>query len=156
MSQDLPDQPYGQAPPPPPPPPPSFDKSAGSTPAQPAYGQPAAGSLSPADDRLWGMLAHLAWIVASIVALAPLGPLVVFLLYKDRSAFVRRQSLEALNLWITVYIGSAISFVLMLIIVGFVTLPIILVGALVLSIIAAMAANRGEDYRYPLILRLVK
>ena len=155
MSQDLPEQPYGQAPTPPPPPPP-YQQGDGSTPAQPTYGQPAAGSLSPADDRLWGMLAHLAWIAGSIVALAPLGPLVVFLLYKDRSAFVRRQSLEALNMWITAYIGMAVSVLLMLILVGFVTILIVGIAAFVLSIIAAMAANRGEDYRYPLILRLVK
>ena len=155
MSQDLPEQPYGQAPPPPPPPPP-YQQGDGSTTAQPAYGPPGAGLLSPADERLWGMLAHLAWIAGSIVAIAPLGPLVVFLLYKDRSAFVRRQSVEALNMWITAYIGLAVSIALMIVIIGFLTFAAIGLAALVLSIIAAMAANRGEDYRYPFILRLVK
>ena len=84
-----------------------------------------------------------------------LGPLVVFLVFKDRSPFLRRHALEALNFWITVYIGLAISVVLMLILVGFVTFAVIGIAALVLSIIAALAANKGEEYRYPFTLRLV-
>ncbi|MBC7639938.1 MAG: DUF4870 domain-containing protein [Rhodoferax sp.] len=111
--------------------------------------------MSPSDERLWGLLAHLSWIAGSIVAIAPLGPLVVFLVFKDRSPFLRRHALEALNFWITVYIGLAISVVLMLILVGFVTFAVIGIAALVLSIIAALAANKGEEYRYPFTLRLV-
>ena len=38
---------------------------------------------------------------------------------------------------------------------GFVTFAVISVAALVLSIIAALAANRGEEYRYPFTLRLI-
>lgn len=146
MSQDQPqdDLPYGQTPSAPPPPPPSY---------QPAYG--GARPMSPSDERLWATLAHLSWIAGSIIAIAPLGPLVVFLIFKDRSPFVRRASVEALNFWITVYIGLAISIALMLVIVGFFTFPLILLAALILSILAAVAANRGEDYRYPFTLRLV-
>lgn len=34
-------------------------------------------------------------------------------------------------------------------------LPIVVIGALVFQIIAALAANRGEWYRFPISLRLV-
>lgn len=154
MTQDQPEPTYGS---PTPPPPPAVPPSAPAyePPGVAGYGAPGVRTMSPADERLWGLLAHLSWIVGSIVAIAPLGPLVVFLVFKDRSPFLRRHALEALNFWITVYIGLAISVALMLIIIGFVTFPVIGIAALVLSIIAALAANRGEEYRYPFTLRLI-
>ncbi len=155
MTQDQPEPTYGSPTPPPPPavPPsaPAYEPPAGAA----GYGDSGATTMSPADERLWGLLAHLSWIAGSIVGISPLGPLVVFLVFKDRSPFLRRHALEALNFWITVFIGLAISLVLMLIIVGFVTFAVISVAALVLSIIAALAANRGEEYRYPFTLRLI-
>ncbi len=158
MSQDEPQQPYAQTPPPPPPP-----ASAEQAPGQPVYGQPVyglpasqrAGTMSQSDERLWGVLAHLSWILGSIVAIAPLGPLVVFLVLKERSPFVRRASVEALNLWITVYIVMAVSIPLMFVLVGFITFALAGLFGLVTSILAAVAANRGEEYRTPFILRLV-
>ena len=154
MTQDQPEPTYGSPTPPPPPsepPPPAYGPPAGAG----GYGAAGVRTMSPSDERLWGLLAHLSWIAGSIVAIAPLGPLVVFLVFKDRSPFLRRHALEALNFWITVYIGLAISVALMLILVGFVTFAAIGIAALVLSIIAALAANKGEEYRYPFTLRLV-
>ena len=156
MTQDQPEPTYGSPTPPPPP--------AAVPPSAPAYGPPAAAAnydgpgvrtMSPSDERLWGLLANLSWIAGSIVAISPLGPLIVFLVFKDSSPFLRRHALEALNFWITVYIGLAISVPLMFILVGFVTFPVICIAALVLSIIAALAANKGEEYRYPFTLRLI-
>jgi len=155
VTQDQPEPTYGSPTPPPPPsqpPSPAYGPPAGAG----GYGAPGGRTMSPSDERLWGLLAHLSWIAGSIVAIAPLGPLVVFLVFKDRSPFLRRHALEALNFWITVYIGLAISLVLMAILIGFVTFPIIGIAALVLSIIAGLAANKGEEYRYPFTLRLVK
>ena len=158
MTQDQPEPTDGSPTPPPPPARPPVP------PAAPAYGAPAGAAeyggpgvttMSPSDERLWGLLAHLSWIAGSIVAIAPLGPLVVFLVFKDRSPFLRRHALEALNFWITVYIGLAISVALMLILIGFVTFAVIGGAALVFSIMAALAANKGEEYRYPFTLRLV-
>ena len=123
MSQTPPDQPYGQAPQPPyqqgsqppyqPGGQPPFPQG-GQPPYQPGGYGPPTSSVSASDERLWGLLAHLAWIAGSIVTIAPLGPLVVFLIYKDRSPFVRHHAAEALNLWITVYIVMAVSIPLMI------------------------------------------
>jgi uncharacterized Tic20 family protein len=173
VSQYPPEQPYGQNPPPPPPGPGPYQQP-GQQPYQtpgpqqqqgpyqqpyqqgPGFSGPSAGSsMSPSDERLWGLFAHLSWIVGSIVAIAPLGPLVIFLVFKDRSPFVRRHAVEALNFWITVYIALAISLALMFVLIGFVTFPVVAIAALVFSIIAAVAANRGENYRYPMTLRLI-
>jgi len=117
------------------------------------YGQPAPAGppLSDSDQRLWGMLAHFSGIL-----FAWLGPLVVWLIYKDRDAFVNDQAKEALNWQITLLIGYVISGILVLVIVGFVTLGLLGIAALVFGIIGGLAANKGQAYRYPFALRLVK
>ena len=120
----------------------------------PAYtGQ--APAMSASDERMWGMFAQLAPFVTALVGLPFLGPLIIFLVYKDRSAFVRGHSLESLNFQLTLLIGYIISAVLFLVIIGFFTAAIIAIASIVLQILAAVAANRGEEYRYPLTIRFV-
>jgi uncharacterized protein len=141
-----PDQPvYGQPPQPPPQPAPQ------SAPGQPAYGYPyPVAPMSVEDQRLWATLAHLGGLLFGFLA-----PLVVFLVTKDRGPFIRSQAAEALNFRITVDVGLVVSAMLTLVLIGFLGLVIIGIGSVVLQIIAAIAVNRGEDYRYPVNLRLV-
>lgn len=152
---DRPADPANQTPPPPPPPPPASPSypaaptsAASSAPSAPA-GPGAA--LSSSDERTWSMFAHLGGIVLGFVA-----PLIVMLVQGERSPAVRRQSVEALNFQITVVIAYVVAFVLSLLLIGLLLLPLIWVATLVFCILAGMAANRGEDYRYPVSLRLVK
>ena len=113
------------------------------------------GVMTASDERTWGTLAHVAPFVGGIVGLPFLGALVVFLMYKDRSAFVRRHALESLNFQLTLLIGYVISAVLMFVLIGFATAAALAVASIVLQILGAVAASRGEDYRYPLTIRFV-
>ena len=106
--------------------------------------------MSPEDQRLWATLAHLGGLLFGFLA-----PLVVFLVTKDRGPFIRSQSAEALNFRITVDIGLILSAILTVVLIGIIGLVVIGVGSVVLQIVAAIAANRGEDYRYPVNVRLV-
>jgi len=112
--------------------------------------------MSQQDERTWGMAAHVSAIVAAVIGLSFLGPLLVMLVQGPKSQFVRRQSVEALNFQITTYIAGFISFLLIFVLIGSVLIIIVGIAWLVLTIMAAVAANRGEDYRYPVNLRLVK
>lgn len=114
------------------------------------------GQLSPQEERTWGMLAHLSAIVAAVVFLAFLGPLLVMLIQGPKSPFVRRQAVEALNFQITTYVAAIVSAILIVVFIGILLLPLVGIAWLVLTILASVAANRGEDYRYPVNLRLVK
>lgn len=103
------------------------------------------------DDNTFALLSHLLAIPTSFIA-----PLVIFLTKGKESGYVRDQSLEALNFSITVAIGYVISSVLTTIFIGFLLYPILFILALVFQIIATIAASKGETYRYPFALRLVK
>ena len=132
---------YGQAPPP--------YGQVGGYPQQGAQGY--SQELSPSDQRLWATLAHIGGILFSVI-----GPLVVFLVQKDKGLYVTEQSKEALNFQITLLIGYVVSGVLTIVVIGIIGLVVLPVLAIVFGIIAAIAANKGENYRYPLTLRLVK
>ncbi|MEO6144850.1 MAG: DUF4870 domain-containing protein [Dermatophilaceae bacterium] len=119
---------------------------------QPAY-QPVA--MSPADQRTWAIGAHLSAFLAAFVALSFLGPLVMYIVLKDRGAFIRHHAAEALNFQLTMWIGLLISVPLMFVLIGFVTAGAIAVAMLVCHILGAVAASDGRDYRYPFTIRFV-
>ena len=96
------------------------------------------------------MFAHLGGIIFYFVP-----SLVIYLIYKDRDPFLRRHAVQALNFQIIATIAYAISWMLTIIIIGFVTGLAVFVCVVVFSIIAGMAANRGEEYTYPLIPQMV-
>ncbi|MGO1071474.1 DUF4870 domain-containing protein [Lysobacter sp. CA199] len=109
------------------------------------------------DEKTWGMLAHLSTLVGLLIPLGSvLGPLVVWLIKKDTMPFVADQGKEALNFNITVLLAIIVSVVLSIVLIGFLLMAVVGIGWLVLTIMAALAANKGEEYRYPWTLRLVK
>jgi uncharacterized Tic20 family protein len=108
--------------------------------------------MNDSDQRMWATLCHLSPFLFSFV-----GPLVIFLVMKDRGHFIRSQALEALNFQITLAIASVVLLIIGVLTfgIGFIALFAVAVAALVFMIMAAIAANRGEEYRYPFTLRLV-
>ncbi|MEO6142611.1 MAG: DUF4870 domain-containing protein [Dermatophilaceae bacterium] len=129
----------------------------------PAYSGPQPGyhpahqpvAMSPADQRTWAIGAHLSAFLAAFVALSFLGPLVMYIVLKDRGAFIRHHAAEALNFQLTMWIGLLISVPLMFVLIGFVTAGAIAVAMLVCHILGAVAASDGRDYRYPVTIRFV-
>ncbi len=103
------------------------------------------------DDRNLAMLAHLLGIVSGFI-----GALIIWLIKKDQSAFIDEQGKEALNFQITILIGFVIAGVLTVILIGALLMPVLLVANLVFCIIAAVAVSKGEHYKYPIAIRLLK
>jgi uncharacterized protein len=112
--------------------------------------------LAAEAERNWAIAAHLSSFLAAYVALGVLGPLVVMLVAGPRSAFVRRHAVEALNFNISVLIYLGISALLMFVLIGFPMAIAVGVLYLVTVIRGALAASRGEEYRYPLTIRFVR
>lgn len=129
-------------------------------PQQPPMYSPA--PMTPADERMWGMFGHLSAIAATFVSLPFLGPLIIFLVHKDRNGFVRGHSAEALNMTISFvvyeFVLGVVCSVLALVTFGlaYALMVVPAVVFLVCAILAAVAANSGRVYRYPLIFRLVR
>ena len=109
------------------------------------------------DERLWGLIAHLSPFAGATVGLPFLGPLVVWLIYKEKSEFVADQAKEALNFQLAVLvIGVIIVAAGFATCVSFLLVPVLFVAATIYQIIAAMEANKGVRYRYPYTFRFIK
>jgi len=137
---DQPPQPNTSPPPPPPP---------MSAPG-PAYGAQAQAPVSPSDARMWSLFAHIGGLVTTFLA-----PLVIYLIYKDRDPFIRRHAAQALNFQIIIAIAYFLSSLLIFVVIGFITYPLAVICSLIFSIMAAVAANKGEEYTYPMIPQMV-
>ena len=107
--------------------------------------------------RQWAMFCHFAAFLGFIFPFGNLlGPLIVWQIKRESDPFVDRQGKEALNFQITVSLAVMVSFLLMLVVIGFFLLGLVCLAALVLTIIAGIKANEGKAYRYPFCLRLIK
>ena len=101
------------------------------------------------DARMWAMLCHLLGLFTSFV-----GPLIIWLLKKEEDPFIDEQGKEALNFQITVAIAYVAATLIP--VAGCFLAPAVWVVNLIFCIMACVAANKGEHYRYPVSLRLVK
>lgn len=113
------------------------------------------------DERLWAMLAHLSALTYYITGIGVVvGPLIVWLMKRDGHPFVDEQGKEALNFQVSIliYIAAAVlmCFTVILAVIGIPILAGIHIFQLVCVIIAAIKANDGVSFRYPLTLRLIK
>ncbi len=110
------------------------------------------------EERTWGMAAHLAAVVGymGIPFGNVIGPLVVWLIKKDASAFVNDQGKEAINAQISYCLYLAVAGLLCFIGIGFVLFPMVYVAGLVFLIVATVQSNEGFRYRYPYIIRFLK
>lgn len=102
------------------------------------------------DDKTMAMLCHLLAIFTGF-----LGPLILWLVKKDQSPYIDEQGKEALNFQITVAIALFVSGLLTYVCIGAFLLPLVWLGNLIFCIMACVAANKGEHYKYPVSLRLV-
>lgn len=116
-----------------------------------------ASTMSPQDERTWSIVAHLS-VLAGLVGLMPLGALIVWLLYKDRSPRVGFHALQALwyqIAWLVILVvGWFVTFILSFVLIGLLLIPVMLLASLaplVHGCYAAYKVSQGVDYRYPYI-----
>jgi uncharacterized protein len=103
------------------------------------------------DERLFAAGIYVLSIFFPVIA-----PLVIWLIKKDESSFIDYHCREYFNFLISYTVYFFVSGLLTLILIGFVALAILGVMLFVLTIIAAIKAFEGNEYRFPLIFRLIK
>jgi len=116
------------------------------------------------DARMWGMICHLAGL-CGLIPIVPvigniIGPLIVWQIKKDEFSFVDNQGKEAVNFQISILLYLLVSAIiwvpLSFVCVGVVIPAAIIIFDLIFLLIAAVKANDGECYRYPLTIRFIK
>lgn len=118
------------------------------------------------DQQMWRVLAHASALIQFVGIPSFVGPLIVWLLRRE-DPVVAPHAREALNYQLSLIIyftvatvvavlaaitivGLVLTFILILFAV------VLLVAEIVFAILASLAASRGELYRYPMNLNLIK
>ena len=104
------------------------------------------------NDKIWSMLSHL----SALFGLGIILPLVVYLAMRGESEYAACNAREALNFHISVIIYALCCIPLMFVLIGIPLAILIGLSSVVLAIIAAVKASKGEIYQYPLTIRLVR
>lgn len=116
---------------------------------QEATSQPAATGQN--NDRNIAVLAHVGGILFGFIP-----ALIIWLMKKDESPYVAAQSKEALNFQLFIALCFLVSAILIFLLIGILLIWLVWLTDIIFCIIAAVKASGGENYRYPLTLRLIK
>lgn len=144
----------------------AYGNQAYGAPPQQPYGDPTIGHsphMTNGEERTAATLAHLSTIIAMVVSLGWLsfvGPLVVWLVYKDRSPFVRNAAAGSFNFniwaWVITIVGWLLAFTVIGLPISFILWAVAVVMTLWCHIKGAVLAQRGELYTYPAKINLLQ
>jgi len=128
-------------------------------PSPPGGGSPlgvssAPGQIQGVDEKLWCILMHLSQLLV-FSGLGIIVPIVMWVVSKDESEWARQNGARMMNWLISSLIYAAISSVLVLVFIGIPMLFVIGILDLIFPIIAALKANDGVAWRYPLAIRFI-
>lgn len=114
-------------------------------------------------ERTTALWSHLAHAATYVVGVGWIVTLILFIINKDKSPFLRHHGAQSLNLLIIGVIAGfgigLIGGILSIVGIGLLILlllPVLSIYMIVIEIIAGMAANRGEGYRIPMTPNWVK
>ncbi len=120
--------------------------------------------LSPAEEKQWAMFAHLSVLINLFTGfLGVAAPLVIYLIYKDRSRYVAYHSLQSLIFQAICWFGGSILAIISSILsgiipfIGLLCLPLACIFgvlpliALVYGTYAGIQINNGQDFKYWLV-----
>lgn len=126
--------------------------------------EPDYNTVQDEEARKWAMFCHLGGlcVLSSVPFAGIIVPLILWLLKRESHPFIDEQGREAINFQICMVIYFFVSFVV-LIILTILTIGIFLwwlLGVFVLvqcglSVAAAIKANNGERFRYPITIRFL-
>lgn len=110
------------------------------------------------------MYIHLSALSGMLIPLGSIiGPVVLWMMRREKNPLIDAHGKEAINAQITgliftMVIGS-VALMLTFILIGFLLIPVVIVVyllyAVLFPILAGLKAEKGEFYRYPLTLRFI-
>ncbi|MBA2713752.1 MAG: DUF4870 domain-containing protein [Rubrobacteraceae bacterium] len=121
-------------------------------------------TMGTQEERTFSVLAHLSIFLNLVTGfLGPVAAMIMWLVYRDRSSRVAFQALQSMwyqVAWLVILAaGWAMTGLLMLVLIGFLLVPVMALITLVPFVHGAYAAyrtSRDGEYRYPLIADMIE
>jgi uncharacterized Tic20 family protein len=115
--------------------------------------------MNEREERNWTVFCHLGGLLP-FYFLNIVIPLAIWLTQRSKSSFIYEQGQEITNFQISLTIYGACLLLLGFTVIG---IPVTIAGYLFLAVLdivsvirGALRASKGQDFRYPLNLRLLK
>lgn len=103
------------------------------------------------------MLCHLLGFCGLALPLGNVvGPLILWLIQKEKSPYVDWHGKESLNFQLSFTLYGCVAGLALFILVGFLLLPAVALAWLILLIIGSVRASGGQTWRYPLTIPFLK
>ena len=103
------------------------------------------------DEKNLALIMH----VLSLVGFSLIGPLIVWLVKKDESAFINAQGRELLNFQLSFLIYVIVCIPLCFVLIGIPLLIIVGLASFILTIIGLVKATEGKIYRFPVTIKML-
>ncbi len=114
-------------------------------------------SLQTAEEKQMGMFLHLSGLAFALVF--PLGivlPIILWQTQKDKMPALDAHGKMITNWMISATIYFFVSFILMFVLIGFLTVFAVFLLAIIFPIVGGIKANNGESWNYPLTIKFLK
>ena len=114
-------------------------------------------SLQTAEEKQMGMFLHLSGLAFALVF--PLGivlPIILWQTQKDKMPALDAHGKMITNWMISATIYFFVSFILMFLLIGFLTVFAVFLLAIIFPIVGGIKANNGESWNYPLTIKFLK
>lgn len=109
------------------------------------------------EERQWAMWTHLSGLAGYLVPFGNIiGPLVIWLSKKDEMPSIDQHGKDALNFQISISIAFVVAAFLCIILIGIPILFVLGIVQLVVPILVAIKASKGEPYKYPFKQKYIK
>ena len=130
----------------------------------PVTGERGPVTMGTQEEKTMSVLAHLSIFLNLVTGfLGPVAALIIWLVYRDRSSNVGFQALQSMwyqVAWLVILIaGWTVTTLLMLVLIGFLLVPVmalITVVPFVHSAYAAYRVSKDGGYRYPFIADMIE
>lgn len=108
-------------------------------------------------ERQWALICHLSGLCGYFIPFGNLiVPIIIWSMKKDEMPMVDAHGKEVINFQISFSIWVFVAAIFVFILIGIPLLIGLVVMQVILIIIAAIKADSGELYRYPLTIRFIK
>ena len=119
--------------------------------------QPPAVPPSPTNDNSLAVVMQLLGFAGFVFPFGNIiGPLILWLIKRPESPLLDRTGKEVLNFQISYTIYAAVAGILCFVLIGFLILPVVFILWVVLMVVAAVRTGNGEEYKYPMTIRLLQ
>lgn len=108
------------------------------------------------DERMFAMFCHLSALIGFVFPFGNIiAPLVIWILKKDQYPMVNEHGKESINFQINMTIYFIASVILIFFLIGIPIMIVLGLFELIAIVIAAVQANDGKLFRYPMAFRFL-